>query len=244
MNYCSCFNFLTTGVIQTEELCSSSKELTELIIAESITKLCEALKDDITKSTILGAMEAYNETGSTLSIELALDQMFYTQLWDSLSTLNSGDREWASKLLGMRIDLLNILSILRGVQLGFDTSLLSQLVIPVTHRLKKRLDEAMELDSPLEVARILMVRPYEKIVNQVREILEENRSLAEAEHLIEDYFTRENLRVFMGYPFHIGTVLAFLNLFYAELRNLKSILIGIDEKVPSSRLRESLVFVR
>jgi len=222
----------------------TDEELTELIIAESITQLCEALKDDITKSTILRAMDAYNETGNILPIELALDQMFYTQLWDALSTLSKGDREWASNLLGMRIDLLNILSILRGVQLGFDTSLLNQLVIPITHRLTKRLDEAMELESALEVTRILMVRPYEKIVNLVREILEENRSLAEAEHLIEDYFTRENRRVFMGYPFHIGTVLAFLNLFNAELRNLKSILIGIEEQVPSSRLRESLVFVR
>ena len=231
-------NFLMPSVSRTDE------ELTELIIAESITQLYEALNDDIIKSAILGAMEAYNETGSTLPIELALDQVFYTQLWDALSTLGKGDREWASNLLGMRIDLLNVLSILRGVQLGFDSSLLSQLVIPVTHRLKKSLDEAMELESAFEVTRILMVRPYEKIVNQIREILEENRSLAEAEHLIEDYFTRANLRVFMGYPFHIGTVLAFLNLFNAELRNLKSILIGIDEQVSSSRLRESLVFVR
>ena len=65
----------------------------------------------------------------------------------------------------------------------------------------------------------------------------------EFERLVDDYFIRENTRVFLSYPFHIGTVLAFLNLYLAEIQNLKAVLIGKVENVPANKIRENLTIL-
>lgn len=220
------------------------EELTELITLESIAQLKDALRDEFAKKAVLEAFEVYEKTNSTIPLELSLDRVLYMQLWDMLSTLPKGDRAWAFRLLGMRVDLLNILALLRGMQLGLDPFTLNQFLIPVTYQLKKNLERAKESKTMLEALRFLSIRPYVEIVNRIWEIIEENRSLANAEHLVDEYFTREDARVFIGYPFHIGTVLAFLNLLSVELRNLKVILVGKVEGVSADKIRELLVLVR
>jgi len=216
----------------------------EFIVLDSIAALRDAISDELAKAAIFMAFEDYQTTNSTLPLELALDQVLYKYWWDVLSLLPKSDRKWAARLFGMRIDLLNLLSILRGLQMDMDPSTLSKFIIPVNYQLKKNLERAVESKTPSEVVRVFSIHSYEKIMNTVREIVEENRPLSEAEHLIDDYFARENTRVFVSYPFHIGTILAFVNLFNIELKNLRTILIGKAEGVPSAKIRESLIFVR
>lgn len=220
------------------------EELDELMALESIDQLKDTLRDELAKKAVNEAFEAYEETNNTLVLELALDRELYTQLWDMISTLPKGDRIWAFRLLGLRIDLLNILAILRGVQQGLDLPTLNQFLIPVTYQLKKNLERAMESKTMVEALRFLSVGPYEEIINRIRTIIEEKRSLADAEHLVEGYITKEASRVFFYYPFHIGTVLGFLNLISIELRNIKAVLIGKVEGVSADKIRETLIFVQ
>lgn len=220
------------------------EELTELMALESMDQLKDALRDELAKKAINEAFEAYKEIDSSLILELALDRELYTQLWEMIPSLSRGDRAWAIHLLGMQIDLRNILAILRGVQLGLDSATLNRFLIPVNYKLKENLERAIVTTTMLDALRFLAVGPYEEIVERIRMIIEDNRSLADAEHLVEEYFTREDGRVFYGYPFHIGTVLGFLNLLKIELRNIKASLVGNVEGVSADKIRESLIFIR
>ncbi len=204
----------------------------------------DTIDNELIKPFLLDALEAYETTRNTLPLELALDRAFYTYLWDSISNLAKGDRKWAYKLLGMRIDLLNLLTILRGVNLGMDASTLEQLVIPVnyTYNMKNNLAQAMTSSTLLEVLRFLSVRPYVGLCNRIREIIEDDRSLVEVEQLVDIYLAHQDSKVFIGYPFHIGTVLAFLNIFYVEVRNLKTIFVGKIDGVPVEKIRKFLIF--
>ncbi|MFQ5819416.1 MAG: V-type ATPase subunit [Candidatus Heimdallarchaeota archaeon] len=221
-----------------------TEELLELIALGSIAQLKDAFQDELAKKAVLEAFEEYEATNSTLPLELAMDRVFYTQWWDTIAFLAKSDRKWAYNLIGTRIDLQNLLFALRGVQMGLDSSTLKKFIIPITYQLKKNLERVVESQTQLEAIRFFVVHTYEKIANSIREIIEENRSLVEIEHLTEEYLARENVRVFVSYPFHIGTVLAFLNLIQTEYKNLRTILIGKAEGVTSSKIRESLIFIK
>jgi vacuolar-type H+-ATPase subunit C/Vma6 len=46
----------------------------------------------------------------------------------------------------------------------------------------------------------------------------------------------------MGYSFHIGIALAYLNLKFYELRNIKASIIGKYENIPVQKIRNVLTF--
>ncbi|MFQ6123931.1 MAG: V-type ATPase subunit [Candidatus Heimdallarchaeota archaeon] len=221
-----------------------TEELLELIALDSIAQLKDAFQDELAKKAVLEAFEEYKATNSTLPLELAMDRVLYTHWWDTIASLAKSDRKWAYSLIGMKIDLQNLLFVLRGIQMGLDSSTLKKFIIPVTYQLKKNLERAVEAKTQLEAIRFFAVHAYEKLITSIREIIEENRSLVEIEHLTEGFLARENARVFVSYPFHIGTVLAFLNLLQTEYKNLRTILVGRAEGVTSGKIRESLIFVR
>ncbi len=221
---------------------TETEELLELIALESVAQLKDALRDKFAKKAIIEAFEAFEETDSTLPLELSLDRELYKQLWKMISNLPKNDREWAYRIFGLRVDWFNILAIIRGVQLGLDPPKLNQFLIPVTYRLEKNLERAMASQTTLEALQVLSESAYKSIINSVRVIIEEKRSLADVEHIVEEYFIREDVRVFYGYPFHFGMVLGFLNLLSVDLRNMKAILVGKVEGVSADKIRESLVF--
>lgn len=220
------------------------EELDELMAFESIDQLKDALRDELAKKAVIESFEIYKEIDNPLILELALNRELYAQLWEMLPSLSGGDRAWATRLLGMRIDLINILTVLRGVQMGLDSSTLNRFLIPVTYQLKGSLERSIISTTMLEALRFFAVGPYDEIVDRIRMIIEENQSLADAEHFVEEYLTREDGRVFYGYPFHLGIVLGFLNLLTVELRSMRAVLVGKVEGVSADEIRESLIYIR
>ncbi len=218
-------------------------EFARLIEAQSVAQLVEEVKDRALKEALTKAFPLYESTSSTVPLESSLDKALYSLLWGLIKRkLNGIDRAHAEDLIGCRIDLNNMLVALRCKQLGLGSSALELLIVPIYHRVSINVDEVVKARNVLEVLNIFAPTAYKEIVRQAREAFEKESDITQLENLADRYMAHQSFREFIGYSFHIGVALAYLNLKFYELRNIKAVIVGRYENIPIQKIRSALTF--
>lgn len=165
------------------------------------------------------------------------DERFYSY---ANRDLTGRDRASCIPIIGSAIDLGNINIILRGKLLGL-TDIRSHLV-PVSWKLDpKTLESLLGAEDVQQVLdRIGAHRYYRRILAGSKQKYEETKSLAFMEVLAREHFARLSHEIFLGIPYTIGVVLAFLSLKDNEARNLSAIISGIDAGLSPEQVRPLL----
>ncbi|MEM3526199.1 MAG: V-type ATPase subunit, partial [Candidatus Jordarchaeaceae archaeon] len=91
------------------------------------------------------------------------------------------------------------------------------------------------------VLNILSVSEFRYLAYRAKEVYEQTKSLFAIEHAFNEYFTQIVYSQLLGFPFHIGVPLAFLELKSQEIRNIKIIIVGKVEAVEPSKIRDLLI---
>jgi vacuolar-type H+-ATPase subunit C/Vma6 len=227
-------------IIATSE--KTRNEFTKLLETQSVAQLIEEVQIRILKEALVNALPLYESTRSTVPLESTVDKVLYKLLWDQIRKLGSADRISAKELVGTRIDLNNILVALRSRELNLSVSALELLMIPVSYRLRFSLDEITKTRNVGELLNIFGATAYKEITQQARELYEREPDITQIESLVDRYVAHQSFKQFAGYSFHIGIAVAYLNLKFYELRNIKASVIGKYENIPVQRIRNILTF--
>ena len=196
----------------------------------------------------MGAMQAvlddYKERGTLFPIEINLEVDYYRRLLKLVRALSKRDREIAMQLVGIEIDQKNIGWLVR-LKFYYDVPVgaLLDYHIPGGYRMTRdRLTRAFRADTLREVLMVAL----EKSLGQATDALIREGQLSKLyllEIILWNQLIAEAKHALMGFPFTIGTILAYLILKRTEIRNIITILNGkvyrMDRGEIESHLRVS-----
>jgi len=217
------------------------ERILRLLKTRDIRQLLEDIDDPKARTMAIENLEKYEKTNSTLPIEVAADKFHLSSLWDMASRLDNWDREPVQDIVGTEVDAANVNLILRSKNLGMSASALQDLVIPIRYRLDQEAELAFEVATAEEAMRVLSTGYYRSIISSVTTECERKRSILPLEIAMKKFFVERCSRVFIGFPFGVAPLLAFLNLKYLEGLDIRTLLLGKRDKMTAEALRHLLI---
>ncbi|MHA1644400.1 MAG: V-type ATPase subunit [Candidatus Freyarchaeota archaeon] len=221
----------------------SPKEVDEynvLLDSQNINQLIGQVRNRKAREALRAALPQYESLKTPLILESALDNEIHRQLWENINKLPRGDKKYAKLIIGTKIDLINILTILRSKALKLRPEITEQLILPVFYKSERTIKECIAAPNMENVLNILSVSEFRHIAHRAKEVYEETQSLFLVEHALNEYYTQIVYSQLIGFPFHIGVPIAFLELKGQEIRNIKIIIVGKVEAVEPSKIRDLL----
>jgi len=223
-----------------------------LEISENIADVVESLSDMEYGSVLEKAFAVYEEEKIFYLLAVALDRYVYSKIWRAIGKLGGLDKKIARTVIGLEIDSANVKTILRCKAMGISEDQIRRYLIPVSEVFsEKELEEAMRgldmqsfINSLVKLARRSMARDYQYIFTEIQE--SHITSLTTLEMILDRGLVETNLRMIKRYTpyFNIGLILAFLNLKWFEVRNLRAVIRGCEAGIPPNRVKKSLILPR
>lgn len=219
--------------------------------SSSIRDVVKLLSDLEYGHVLEEVLPEYEKTGLLFSLEVAVDRHVYGRIWKAAKKLRGLDGRIARAIVGLEIDSLNIKVILRFKETCVGEDLARQYLMPVSEVFgAAELEGAVRakevksaIEHLLDAAKVSLARDHQHLLMDVMKEYVTHKSMSHLEALLERELLETSLRMLKRYTpfFNVGFVLAFLNLKWFELRNLRTIIRGAEEKMPSARTRELLV---
>jgi hypothetical protein len=165
------------------------------------------------------------------------EERFYKYIDERLS---GPDRENCLPVAGSAIDIANLTIIIRSKLIG--ASGVRDHLIPSHWRLNQRtIDQLLAAtDATQALDAVASHEYYGRLLSGARQKYEESKSLSFMEVALRRHHLDLSRRLFLGFPYSVGIVLAFLILKENEARNLAAVLAGVAAGLPTDDLRSLL----
>ena len=167
------------------------------------------------------------------------EERFYSYVRDKLKGI---DRESCLPIAGTTVDLANLTIILRSKMIGIPS--VREHLIPSSWKLDDRtIDQllvAQDVTQALDLASSHSY--YHGILSGARQRYEETKSLSFLEVASRKNAIHASKRIFLGLPYTLGVILAFLVVKENEARNLAAIVAGVVAGMKPDQIR-SLVAI-
>lgn len=221
--------FTNKKIKQRAEKLKSTKDVSELIGLLADTEYGEILR---------AALEDYEKSKNPFHLTLALDNYYLGKLWKACEKLSSHDKIIARELIGLEIDMLNIMVALRT--LGKENQ--EKYFLPCHYHLKKEnLERCLKSKTIHELIGKLSESKYGKILNDALADYEKEKSLLPLELALKRNILKKNKVALQGDPFHIGTLLGYLKLKETEIDNLRITTVSISHGLSGEEFSNLLV---
>jgi V/A-type H+-transporting ATPase subunit C len=221
------------------DLPSTSLSVDAIVNASSVDDVLAASAErpyaDVIKERLARALDE----SSLFLVEVGLDRWYHQQLIQAAGQLSPVDREIALRLLGIQIDIRNanwVVRMKRYYELG--RAALSESLLPGGRMLPvQALLAAYESDRPLEQLLASLGGRYASILSSHQtEDAHGVERLAVLEEMLRSVLFQEIHRTLGGFPFTIGTVLAYYLLVQNEVRVLISVINARYYDLPPERI--------
>jgi len=204
-----------------------------LLSAKNVDEAIDLVPETELKPILKEALREAETLKNPLPMEVAVDKWLYTRLWELTNELKGDDKKWAKHLLGIEIDMKNILALVRGKVLGLQPSVIEKGWLPLCYKLP--LDFKGLASQPLSsILQAIATSYYGKAVSPLM------RDAVEVERALEALWVKENEDVFLHYPFTLGLVYAYGNLKYVELKDIRALLFS---KLMNLPLQKTLALI-
>ena len=162
------------------------------------------------------------------------EERFYNYVNDKLRGF---DRESCLPIAGGAVDLANLAIILRSKVIGILN--VRDHLIPSSWKLDDRtIDQLLVAQDVAQALDLASSHPYyHTILSGARQKYEETKSLSFLEVASRKHSTHISKRIFLGFPYTLGVVLAFLVVKENEARNLAAIVAGVGAGMKSDQIR-------
>ena len=162
------------------------------------------------------------------------EERFYNYVNDKLRGF---DRESCLPIAGGTVDLANLTIILRSKLIGIPN--VRDHLIPSTWKLDDRTrDQLLVAQDVTQALDLASSHPYyHNILSGARQKYEETKSLSFLEVALRKHSTHISKRIFLGFPYTLGVILAFLVLKENEARNLAAIVAGVGSGIKPDQIR-------
>ncbi len=221
-------------------------ELSIILHSESITDLINKLQTPWVAEALKSVIHEYEKQENVLVLENALDHSYYKHLWyNIIPSQNKRDRKVTQKIIGTKIDLININIILRAKLLNFPPDEILLQLIPIHYRLNGVLTQAVKALSFSEANERLQTTIYSDLVGAIsRDYREKENVIVKIEQLQQEWFIQTLFAILAGYPFHIGTFLAYIVFRLQETENLRIIFETKWKGIDTKFAREQLIYFK
>ncbi len=219
--------------------------------ARSVSDVIELLSDLEYGPVLREALRGHEETRLLLPLAVALDKYVYGEIWRAAGKFRGLDKKIVRTVVGIEIDAINIKVILRCRAMGISEEQIRRYIIPVSEVFdEKELEDAIRaadikssIEGLLEAAKLAMARDYRYVLTDLLREYEASQSVSRLEMVLDRGLLKTSLRMLKRYTpfFNIGLILAFLNLKWAEVKNLRAIVRGVEDQISPDKIRRLLV---
>jgi len=210
-----------------------------ILETRDISRVFEFLEPDLAESIAI-TVKFLEKNPSTVPLEAAIDKYAMTQLWNSLREASGYDREVAEHLVGVEVDSVNVMTVLRMRELRMKTEDVEKFITPCYHYVSRNSLTSMSLaSSTLEAIEFLKDSPYRSLA--IKASKEPDRALSILEMGFKRYLAEDCEKVLLGDRFHLGTLISFLYLKFYEVSDLITMLNGKVEGLEIREIREALI---
>ncbi|MCE5259372.1 MAG: V-type ATPase subunit [Chloroflexi bacterium] len=214
-----------------------------LMHEQSISSLIERLDGTHYINPLRNASAAYQRAQSLFPLEIALDIRYYRDVATAVSKLKGEDLKEARRVLGTRIDILNILWAFRHrVYYGLSAEEIVNYTLWHTFRTDTNLVREIALGAdPRDIIR----REWGDAVDLsiVSDMTEPIQMMPWLEIALERFWRKLALNEMSGYPFKLGAMLGYLVLSELEIHDLVTLLEGKGMNWPPERIQQNLIWV-
>ncbi len=186
------------------------------------------------------ALPDYEATRRLARLESALDAFYFGSARRTLREMTSESAEIVRKMLGVEVDVLNLVYALRVVEAGVEAEEKFQYILPGGERIKEPL--MRELLSSLDKAaflRRLQETPYARALGEFDETI----TAGELQERLEAWLYNQNCRIDPGRFFDIQPVAAYIWRVNVEVTNLRVIASGIERGASRQAIEDQLIWV-
>ncbi len=165
------------------------------------------------------------------------EERFYKYV---IGQLSGADKSLCSPIAGSSIDFSNLTLILRSKLIG--TTNPRDHLIHSSWKLDSRTVEQLlaSQDVPQALDALSSHHYYGRILSGARQRFEESKSLSFLEIVLRKYQLKLSKRVFLGFPYSLATILAFLVFKENEAMNLSAVLTGLEAGLQQGDVRSLL----
>jgi len=216
--------------------------------SESIEDVINSLLDLEYGLIMKDVLNEHERIEDLLPLEVALDKARYQGIWKSVEKLKGLDKIIAKGVLGIEMDAINVKIVLRYKAMGVSQDQIKDYLMPASLIDEEALEEATEatdvksaIEFLLRVAENAKNPFYQNIFTQM--LKECDAPLSRLEAILDKASLKMSLYMLKEHTryYNIGFILAFLNLKWMEIKNLRCIIKGAERKSPPSQVRKLLV---
>ena len=217
-----------------------AEEFEQLAEARSVQSFVDELPYWDLKISLLTKMPQFDELSSTAPLEVAVESWFLHNLMKVLTEFPKEDQKRALDIVEARVDLRNVLTMLRALALQLESRAIDISLVEFTGRSRSLMENIRSKPNWREVISALEATRYGELAGRIARMYEESNSLVSVELAIEDYIAQRVKQQLTAYPFHLGTVIGFFNLKFYETRNIRSIAVGIERGESAENIRQMI----
>jgi vacuolar-type H+-ATPase subunit C/Vma6 len=220
----------------------------KLIKADGALALFEGLRStdyyEVLKQVVQKNVDAETESEGDEEKDLpylnALDAYYFNSVKESMNRLGKKDKSMVKRFVGFNIDLTNLLMALR--LRGIDAGAESYFIDGGEGLSLKQFKTVLKLGNLSKLPDIMPQR-FVELTTEALEKYDLNKSLIWFEVVAKKQILRESKKLFLGDRFHVGTIIAYLNLKENEISNLIKVIKTKDEFFSTKEIEELLVLV-
>jgi len=219
--------------------------------SRNTAELVEALADLDYGKILREAIGENEEPKPIQELETATDRYVYNRISKAAGKLRGLDGKIAKTVLGLEIDVVNLKIIFRCKTMGLEEHRAKKLLVHSSSVFEEEdVDKAIKASDIKSAAECLLAaaesahaRDHKYMLTDLLKELESSEAVSQLEKALDRSLLKTNLRMLKRYTsfFNIGSVLAFLNLKWFEVRNLRAIIRGTEAKVPADKIRKLLI---
>lgn len=218
------------------------ESLLSLFDAGDLNLLVRNLPDSFFKKILEEALPHYEEHKDLMALEQTIDSVVFENLYTQAQKLTGKDRTHTEKLVGLEIDLINILISLRSHLLKLPKEEAKAMLLAAKERKSNDLAQsAIDTRSFEEAGETLTTGRYKQMMQRAWEAYEQYNTLQVFEHAFHQEIYKASRETMLGDPFNFGVLIGYLNLKWYETMNLKALMHGKAEKLESNIIRRALI---
>jgi len=209
--------------------------------AGDLQTAADLLSDTIYGPPLASALERYEREKTLFPMEVALDLSYWRRVWKAVQDLRGEDRNWAERLVGSRLDMINITWAFRyRVYYHLSEEEIINYTLPYGYRSDDRVLRTIARGASVQE---VILRVWGEEVPEFAGLAAEGvrESLQAFEVALARFLCRLARQAFIGYPFHLGVLLGYLTLKEWEVHDLMALAEAKAAGLPSEEIEAYLV---
>ncbi|MEJ2208137.1 MAG: V-type ATPase subunit [Anaerolineae bacterium] len=219
----------------------SDLPLAQLAQVTDLEGAASALSGTVYDPPLSDALPRYREEGTLFPVEVALDLSHWRRVWQAVRQLGGDDGEWAKRLVGNRLDRLNITWAFRyRIYYHLSAEEIINYTLPYGYRSDDSIVRAIAGGAGIgEVVDMVWGGDTPELAEL--EAGSSRESLQAFEVALSRLECREARRPFAGQPFHLGVLLGYLIRKECEAHDLTTLAESKAERLPVDQVESYLV---